>query len=231
MAPGNPADIRAQAGPHVFVTDLESLELADDDRHHLEKSLRLRPGDPLTVSDGNGSWRTASFGSNVEPTGPINVVDSPAYEIGLGIALTKASKPEFAVQKATELGLDTIIVFPGAHSVARWDETKIAKNELRLAKVAREASMQSRRVTIPQVQVVAGLASIVESRNVARADFVGIPTNVDHQFLVVGPEGGWSDEERSLVPEVVDLGKTVLRSETAAVVGAAFLARSRDQTV
>ena len=69
------------------------------------------------------------------------------------VALTKAAKPEFAVQKATELGLDRIFLFPARHSVVRWDEIKTARNETRLAKVAREASMQSRRVTIPTVSV------------------------------------------------------------------------------
>lgn len=222
-------DIRMQPGPHVFVDSLESPLLSDDDRHHLSKSLRLRDGDPLTLSDGQGSWCTAAFGATVEPTGPTHAVEAAPYRLGLGVALTKAAKPEFAVQKATELGIDDIIVFPAEHSVARWDETKRLRNAQRLSKVAREAAMQSRRVHIPTVEVVESLESLVGHPGLARADFGGVPTNSSHRFVLVGPEGGWSDRERSMIPQVVDLGPNVLRAETAAVVASAFLVTSRDQ--
>ena len=221
-------DLRQQSGPHAFVEDLDAIELAPDDRHHLERSLRLRPGDALTVSDGAGSWRAARFGEVIEPTSDSYVVPPPSYRIGLGVALTKASKPEFAVQKATELGMDRIVVFQAEHSVARWDETKRAKNVARLARVAREAAMQSRRVEIPVVDVVESIDHFAGINGLARADFGGIATNSDHRFVLVGPEGGWSEQEQRQVPATVDLGPTVLRAETAAVVASAFLAKSRD---
>ena len=50
-----PVSPAAGAGPLVFVDDLEQPELDDDDRHHLERVLRLRAGDPLMVADGAGS--------------------------------------------------------------------------------------------------------------------------------------------------------------------------------
>jgi len=222
------ADLRMQAGPHVFVSDLDAPVLAADDRHHLERALRLRAGDPLTVSNGEGAWRTAVFGDEVAVSSDVHEVAPPKYELGLGIALTKAAKPEFAVQKAAELGIDQIIVFQATHSVARWDENKRAKNQLRLRRVAREASMQSRQVRIPVVEVVATLSAIAAVSPLVRADFGGVVTNSSHRFIVIGPEGGWSEEEQANVPAVVDLGPTVLRSETAAVVAAAFMTRSRD---
>ena len=211
----------------MFVADLATLELVDDDRHHLERSLRLRDGDPFTASDAAGSWRAAVFGDTAEASSEIYTVDPPRYEVGLGIALTKATKPEFAVQKATELGIDRIVVFQAAHSVARWDEKKRSKNEERLAKVAREAAMQSRRVVIPTVTVTPDLTDLAGTGGLVRADFGGIPTNSDHRFVVIGPEGGWSDAERNLVPTAVDLGQNVLRAETAAVVASVFLAQAR----
>ena len=223
------ADLRTQPGPHVFVADLEHPELSDDDRHHLAKSLRLRSGDALTISNGTGGWRTAIFGDAVEPSGPVHDVAVPAYELGLGIALTKAAKPEFAVQKATELGIDTIVVFAAEHSVARWDEHKRAKNQPRLERVAREAAMQSRRVTIPTVFIAEDLAAVAQQHPVVRADFGGAALDASHRFLLIGPEGGWSTAETELVPAAVDLGSTVLRAETAAVVGAAFLTHHRSQ--
>jgi 16S rRNA (uracil1498-N3)-methyltransferase len=222
-------DLRVQAGPHVFVDDLDQPTLADDDRHHLERSLRLRTADPLTLSDASGGWRTAVFGDVIEPTGPRHEVQEPAYRLGLGVALTKAAKPEFAVQKATELGIDQITVFQAEHSVARWDDSKRLRNKQRLAKVAREAAMQSRRVTIPVVEVVEGLHSLLGRPGLVRADFGGSQIGSAHRFVLIGPEGGWSERERSLVPASIDLGPHVLRAETAAVVASTILGRSRGE--
>ncbi|MFT4597719.1 MAG: 16S rRNA (uracil1498-N3)-methyltransferase [Paracrocinitomix sp.] len=220
-------DLRMQDGPHVFVSDLRRPQLDDDDRHHLSRALRLRDGDALTLSDGQGSWCAGQFGAVIEPTSPIYEIAPPAYRVGLGIALTKAAKPEFAVQKATELGIDDVVVFETENSVARWDETKRSRNEQRLIKVAREAAMQSRRVTIPTVLVVRDLQPLLTGGGVARADFGGIPTNSQHRLVLIGPEGGWSERERDMIPDVVDLGPTVLRAETAAVVASTFLVTSR----
>jgi len=228
-------DLRVQPGPHVFVADLSHPVLDTDDRHHLAKSLRLRDGDPLSLSDANGSWCTATFGEVVHPTSQIYTALGPQFEIGLGVALTKSAKPEFAVQKATELGIDRIVIFGADHSVVRWDHAKIAKSAVRLRRVAREAAMQSHRVTIPEVQIVADLDELVQSHGVqahgvdglARADFGGTEPVRNHRFVVVGPEGGWSDRERNVVPNAVDLGPTVLRAETAAVVASSELAKSR----
>ena len=79
-------DLRMQAGPHVFVDDLDQPTLGDADRHHLERSLRLRAADPLTLSDAAGGWRTAAFGDVIEPTGPRHEVHAPVYKVGLGVA-------------------------------------------------------------------------------------------------------------------------------------------------
>ncbi|MYA86110.1 MAG: hypothetical protein F4Y12_11055, partial [Acidimicrobiaceae bacterium] len=61
----------ARSGPHVLVSDVDSPELADDDRHHLERVLRLRSGDPLTVGDGAGRWRPCRFSDEIEPVGGV----------------------------------------------------------------------------------------------------------------------------------------------------------------
>lgn len=220
-------DLRRQAGPHAFVVDLDRPTLDDGDRHHLQRVLRLRDGDPFTVSDAKGSWRAVTLGAVVEPTGPIFSVPAPPYSLGLGVALTKAAKPEFAVQKATELGLDEVVFFAADRSVVRWDEAKRAKNLQRLQTIAREAAMQSRRTSLPEVSFVASFAALASRGGIVRADFGGAPVNSAHRFVVIGPEGGWSPEECLAVPATVDLGPTVLRAETAAVTAGAYLARFR----
>ena len=220
-------DLRCQPGPHVFVEDLLQPVLAESDRHHLAKSLRLRSGDPLTLSDGNGNWCTARFGSELEVTGEHVSITEPRYQVALGVALTKASKPEFAVQKATELGVDRVVIFPAAHSVVRWDESKQLRQAQRLATVAREAAMQSRRVRVPTVELVDGLDHLAGEVGVVRADFGGAAPSDAHRMILIGPEGGWSEKERTVVRSAVDLGPTVLRAETAAVVASTFLVTTR----
>ena len=224
-------DLRFQAGPHVFVASLDAPVLDDGDRHHLAKSLRLREGDALTLSDGAGAWCTARFGDPVEVTG--SPVVAPAHtSTSLAFALTKSGKPELVVQKATEIGVDELIIFHGERSVPRWDTAKRAKAKERLARVAREAAMQSRQVRIPTIEIVDDLEAVVDRcgrEQLARADFAS-PGNVDLptiQAIAIGAEGGWSDDERALIPQIVDLGGSVLRAETASIVAAARLTSQR----
>lgn len=221
-------DIRKQPGPHVFVDDLDTPVLNADDRHHLEKSLRLRPGDALTVSDGAGRWRPARFGADLELTGAIMTVPPPTLPAAIAFALTKAGKPELVVQKTTEIGVDHLVIFAAERSVAQWDAPKRDRNLERLRRVAREAAMQSRRVRVPSLEFASDLvqvAGIATDRGwpLARADFGDPNRQPSLAMIAIGPEGGWSDAERSAVAQAVDLGPNVLRAETAAIVASTRL--------
>jgi 16S rRNA (uracil1498-N3)-methyltransferase len=220
------ADERATAA-HVFVADVACPELEPDDRHHLERVLRLRPGDRMTVADGAGRWRRCRFGSNVEPDGDVEVVPRPAPEITLAFALTKGERPEWTVQKLTEVGVDRIVPFASARSIVRWDEAKAARNAERLRRVAREAAMQSRRAFLPTVEEVTRFDEVARRPNAALAHRDGAPPDLARACLLVGPEGGWTDDELGTGPPRVTLGPTVLRAETAAVAGAVLLAGLR----
>ena len=215
------------ARAHVFVADVEAPELAPDDRHHLERVLRLRPGDELTVADGAGRWRRCRFGPALEADGDVEVEVPPAPAITLAFALTKGERPEWTVQKLTEVGVDRIVPFVSARSIVRWDEAKAGRNAERLRRVAREAAMQSRRTFLPVVEDVAAFADVVTRTGAALAAPDGRPPDLARACLLVGPEGGWTDEELALAPVRVALGPTVLRAETAAVAGAVLLAGLR----
>jgi 16S rRNA (uracil1498-N3)-methyltransferase len=212
-------------GPHAhaFVADVEAPELAPDDRHHLERVLRLRPGDRLTVADGAGRWRHCRFGPALEADGDVEVEVPPAPAITLAFALTKGERPEWTVQKLTEVGVDRIVPFVSARSIVRWDEAKAERNAERLRRVAREAAMQSRRTFLPVVEDVAAFADVVTRTGAALAAPDGRRPDLARTCLLVGPEGGWTDEELALAPARVALGSTVLRAETAALAGAVLL--------
>jgi 16S rRNA (uracil1498-N3)-methyltransferase len=214
-------------GPHVFVTDLDRPELDDHDRHHLARALRLRPGDRLTVTDGAGRWRAARFGPEVAPDGPVVEVAEPGPRLIVGLAPVKGQRPEWAVQKLTELGIDAIWLLDAERSVVRWTGARAASHADRLARVVREAAMQSRRCRLPEVRVGVPYAEAVAGPGVAVADLDGGPPSLERPCVLVGPEGGWTDAERALAPVRVGLGPTVLRAETAAVAAGSVLAALR----
>ncbi len=211
-------------GPHVFVSDLNDLLLDDHDRHHLERALRTRHGDPITVSDGNGGWRSCRFGHTVEPDGEIVNVPTPAQPLTLGFALTKGAKPELVVQKATELGIDRIVPFVAGRSVVRWDDAKAAKQAERLARIVREAGMQSRRVWLPTVAPLAAFRDFSPPAVIAHRG--GAPLLPEHHTVLIGPEGGWTEAEQADLGQV-HLAPTVLRAETAAIAAATLMVHAR----
>jgi 16S rRNA (uracil1498-N3)-methyltransferase len=215
--------------PHVFVADVAAPVLDDEDRHHLERVLRTRVGEEVTVSDGRGGWRVCTFGAGgaLAPAGAPSQVPRPTPPITVAFALTKGEKPETAVQKLTELGVDRIVPFAAARSVARWDGDRAERHVARLRKVAREAAMQSRRAHLPVVDDVADFAAVAALPGACLADAGGAPPSLDRPVVLVGPEGGWSDEERAAGLPVVALGEHVLRAETAALTAGSLLAALR----
>jgi 16S rRNA (uracil1498-N3)-methyltransferase len=216
-----------RGGPHAFVDDLTRPHLADDDRHHLARVLRLRQGDALTVSDGVGSWRACRFGAELEPVGEIVRTTAPAVALTVGFALVKGGRPELIVQKLTELGVDRIIPFVAARSVVRWDDARSARQAERLDRVAREAAMQCRRCFLPDVAACTTFDVMAGEPGVVLAERDGRAPDLSTSVVLVGPEGGWTEDERRSVSDHVGFGAQVLRSETAALAVAAVLGALR----
>ena len=218
-------------GPHVFVNDLDRVELRDEDRHHLTKSLRLRSGDTFTASDGTGSWRVCRLGvgpdPDAEPDGEVVFVEAPHPKLTIGFALIKGGRPELVVQKLTELGVDAIVPFTAEHSVVRWDPDRAARHTERFRRVAREAAMQSRQVRLPDIGEVTDFAALAAHPGAIRADITGDPPSLDHPVVLIGPEGGWSDTERTQLG-AIRISSSVLRSETAAIAAATLLTAFRN---
>ena len=216
------------AAAHVLVDNVEHPELRPADRHHLERVLRLRPGTNITVGDGRGAWRTVRLQANAEPTGAVMHEPKVVAPITVAFALTKGDKPELTVQKLTELGVSTIVLFRAARSVVRWDDSRAEANVERLRRVAEAAVCQSRRAWSPTVMFLPDYVSAVGLPGSALAASDGEPYDSSrHQSLLVGPEGGWSLEELAVsVPRVV-LGPHILRAETAAIAAGAIAAASQ----
>jgi 16S rRNA (uracil1498-N3)-methyltransferase len=155
-------------------------------------------------------------------------VPAPTHRLGVAFVPVKGEKPELVVQKLTEIGIDDIYpLAPTAYSVVKWEADRAEKHHVRLAKVAREAAMQSRRVWLPEVHRVQMLANLMADHAVAFAEPGGAPLDASHHLVVVGPEGGFSHEELHGAPATVSLGESVLRAETAAIVAGTLMVSLR----
>lgn len=215
-------------GPHVLVLSVDEPRLGDDDRHHLTRVLRVRPGDPLTVGDGAGRWRPCRMGpGDPEPLDRVFVVPRPSPEVGVAFALIKGGRPELVVQKLTELGVDRIIPFTAERSVVRWDQAKAEKNHARFERVVHEAVMQCRRPWAPVVEPVTTFDAVAAGSGAVMADRGGGPLDDVATTVLVGPEGGWSETEARAELRRVRLGDHVLRAETAAIAAGVLLTAHR----
>lgn len=257
------AELRSAAAL-VFVEDLDTPVLDADDDHHLTTVLRLRAGEAVAASDGAGGWRMCEFhprsgraerrrpapgGSGrarppaaggpgtpglLAPAGAIRRAarSEPLVEVGLSFA--KAERTEWAVAKLVELGVDRVALLVADRTVVRPEPGGTGRRAERLARIAREAAMQSRRVFLPEVADPGSLDTVVSrtpGAAIALAEPGGEQLSLATPTVVIGPEGGWSPRELRLVEHHVNLGDGVLRVETAAVAAGAILTALRSQAI
>jgi 16S rRNA (uracil1498-N3)-methyltransferase len=223
------SQLRRAAAVHILVRDLESPRIDDDDRHHLQSVLRLRRGEAVSVTDGRGGWRLCQFDDSVElvPVGDVVRQVRPDPPICIGFAPVKGDRPEWAVQKLTEIGVDRIIVLRTERGVVRWDGERIDRHLQRLRVVARQALMQSRRIWLPEISGPEDASELVARAGVAIAAPGGRPPDLSLATVLVGPEGGWSEAEEGRARARVGLGDGVLRTESAALSAGILLAALR----
>lgn len=212
---------------HVLVTDVATPVLDERDQHHLRRVLRLREGELVTVTDGQGRWRPCrTAGADLVPDGEVEHTPSPTRPVTIAVAPPKGDRLDWLVQKVTEIGVDRIVLLRAERSVVRWDDERAARQLERLGRIVREAAMQSRRVHLPVLDGPTSVADVIDAIPVAEPGGRAIGPG-DHA-LAIGPEGGWSPTELADA-DAVDLGSHVLRVETAAVVAATLLVHRRGE--
>ncbi len=216
-----------------------------EDRHHLARVLRLKAGELVVAADGRGSFSLCRFsgdsGSPGTPSTQVLVPVSPLYyEEPAGAPVTvafvpaKGERAEWVVQKLTELGVDRIVVLASARAVVRWPPERVPGALARLGRVARGASSQSRRAWLPEIRGVMGIEDYAAEQVVAggggcvMAHPGAAPPGGALGSIAVGPEGGWDPAELERATELVGLGRTVMRAETAALAAGYALCARRD---
>ena len=219
MTPGAAESLR-RAAAHVVVDDVEAPVPDDDAAHHLFRVVRIADGQAVSVTDGRGGWRLCrAVGGDLEPFTDVAVEPAPSSPLTIGVAIPKGDRPEWIVQKLTELGVDRIVLLDAERSVVRWDQSKSTKHLSRLRRIAVEAVQQSRRVRVPLVEGVVPATSFLPFAVAAEPG--APPDDGSARTVAIGPEGGWTERELGLAGGLVSLGSSVLRVETAALVVAA----------
>ncbi|NKU96277.1 16S rRNA (uracil(1498)-N(3))-methyltransferase [Rhodococcus hoagii] len=209
---------------------------------HAATVRRIKPGERLLLADGRGGLADAVVTAagkdrlDLEVTARLDQ-QPPTPQVTLVQALPKAERSELAVELATEAGIDVVVPWQSSRCVARWEGAKIHKGVTRWRNAAIAAAKQARRSFVPEVadlhhtqqvlervrEVVGRGASWHALHESAKSPFASLPLrDAPEVMLVVGPEGGLSDDEIAALTgagaTAVLLGPTVLRTSTAAAV-------------
>jgi 16S rRNA (uracil1498-N3)-methyltransferase len=215
-----------RSAAHVLVQDVAAPQLDAEALHHLSRVLRLRRGETVTVTDGIGGWRCCVFtGEGVEVSSEAFGERRPEPPLTIAVAPPKGERLEWLVAKCTEVGIDRFVLLDAEHSVVRWTGERADRQLARLRRVSVEASMQSRRVWLPEICGPTRAVEVLPGLAVAEPG--GRPVAADDVAIAVGPEGGWSAKELEVAAASVTLGANILRVETAAVAAAVLMVSHR----
>jgi 16S rRNA (uracil1498-N3)-methyltransferase len=204
------------------VDNVELPVLDTASAHHLRKVLRARHGEEIVVTNGNGSWSICL----VDGEGVTRVSDAHLDPVPPATALylspLKGDHGDWAVVKATEVGVRRIVPLMSQRGVVKVKGESREKVLARWRRLVTEAAGQCRRTYDVIVEDPIAVADVPDDVAVcdlgASGDWRGLSS------VAVGPEGGWAPDEWDTARRRVGLGPTVLRAETAGVLGAALLA-------
>jgi 16S rRNA (uracil1498-N3)-methyltransferase len=227
--------------PRLYIErELEgtSLALDESEAHYLGRVLRLARGDRLVVFNGRGTERDASVdllqrrGATLALAAARSPLPEPSLDLTLIQALPKSDAMDVIVQKATELGVRTLVPVYTEHSVVKLDSERSERRVDHWRKIARSACEQCGRHAPPHIEPAAPLAAAIETLREAGKKRLALDPSAGQSLaeqaapssglmVAVGPEGGFgaTDWRRLDAAEFarVTLGPRVLRAETAAL--------------
>jgi len=211
------------------------IRLDPEDIAHI-RVLRLGAKETFIVCDGNGvDYRCVLDGDAAQILERAENRAEPAVRCTVYLALTRGERMDYAVQKSVELGAHAIRLFPASRCVVRYEGKDVPKKLARLQKIALEAAKQSGRGIVPAVTMASDFRSAMTEAALAEQPLFFYENETGQNLravlerrpgfqsasLVIGPEGGFADEEAALALELglssVSLGARILRAETAPV--------------
>ena len=215
--------------------------LTGEQAAHLVRVLRAQAGMEFDIVAGDRVWHAVIAGITGDAV-RFNLIAEveadPALPITLLLSVFKFDRMEWAIEKATELGVERIVPV-----IARRSEKHLAQSASnrveRWRRIARESAQQSRRSDIPAIEDVLPLKTAARQQGAAIKLLLAeqersttlrhaltemlqaSADEIPHLRMAVGPEGGWTAEEEALFDaegwKAVSLGLRILRAETAAI--------------
>lgn len=229
------------AEERFFPIDADSLGekdavLTGDEFHHLARVIRAKVGQELTLLDGSGGVYSARVRSIGPSEAHLEILDASRAErppmIDLALSALKAPRLDLAVEKCTEIGFGKLILFSSRRSVWKGGERETERKRERIDRKIMAACKQSGQPFFPRIEAITDLGSLLEripgygraylaDPGGARLEETKRPPLDRGVFAIVGPEGGFTERERTeLVASgalPISLGDMRLRSETAAI--------------
>ena len=214
--------------------------MREEAAHHVGRVLRAQPGQLYELSDGTKVWLGRIETVTRDEVDFSLIEELAAARAGIRTALllavVKFDAFEWALEKATELGVEAIVPLAAARSEKALLAAAANRAE-RWKKILLEASQQSRRVAVPELRTLAKPeAAFAGQQDGVRIFFSEAPEatplretlpaeNAELVTLAIGPEGGWTEEERAAAIRAgfreASLGNLILRTETAVIAGLA----------
>ncbi len=224
-----------------FAKDKE-LNLYDSDYHHIKNVMRMKKGDIIKIVYNNIRYtcKVTEIGNKCK----YDVLDQESnknnsIKITLAFSLIKEQKQNYLIQKATEIGVNDFVPVETSRTVVKIENKKIKSKIDRWQRICKESAEQSFRYDVPKIYDIKDLKSIDVSdydlkillsldknaKNIKKV--LQNNTKYDKIILIVGPEGGFTnDEENALVEKgfvKASLGSNVLRAETAPLVALSMI--------
>ena len=226
---------------HIFYTpDIQtSNELPAEEAAHALRVLRLQPGDPVTLTDGTGHFYQARIALVAHKRCLVDILEAELQEplwtghLHIAMAPTKnMDRTEWFAEKATEIGMDELTFLN-----CRYSERKVIKTD-RIQKILASAIKQSLKARLPKLNEMTDFKDFIAQpfngqKFIAHCHEGEKPLLIDRvrkgedALVLIGPEGDFSEEEVQLALKAgfipVSLGKSRLRTETAALVACHIL--------
>jgi 16S rRNA (uracil1498-N3)-methyltransferase len=217
------------------------LVVRGDEHHYLARVRRARSGDRVELVDGAGRRADATIARIAEAettlvAGPPERIAARPPRVRALVPLIKGDRMDICLEKLVEVGVDAIVVWPAARSVARLDVARLDARLARYRAGARAAARQSGRAEVPDLAIAEDLAAALAGLpapgpGAARlvldpaSDAALDPGGATDVTVVSGPEGGLAPDELDRLTGFtsVGLGPRVLRAETAPVIAVALI--------
>jgi 16S rRNA (uracil1498-N3)-methyltransferase len=242
------------ASLHRFFVDPQDIinqqvHFSQAESRHIERVMRLRPGDTVVVFDGSG-WEYQVKLLEKASSALVGQIISREYQdrespfkLALVQGIAKGEKMDTIIQKAVEAGIDSIYPLLTERTVVQLAGQKSQQKQERWQTISRQACKQCRRNRVPFVSPPLEFASFLEQhqgqpilmlyeseqectlRQVLKKDLLA--RQIQPWYLMVGPEGGFSEAEAAMARQkgaiLVSLGPRILRTETAGLLAAGII--------